>query len=158
MPNSVSGHNMLFMYTNKDQLEAMAPLIGKIFEALGLMVNTKKSLLNPTQEVEFMGFQINSLTMTFILPSEKGRKLQQEATNLLKSQSISTQHLAVFIGKVVATSRAIIHAPLHYRALQRALSAAKSKNKPLGCSDRVDSQITLNSKMIRDLHWCTNKQ
>ena len=103
--------DMLFMHTNKDQLEAMAPLICKIFEALGLMVNTKKSLLNPTQVVEFLGFQINSLTMTFNLPSEKGRKIQQEAANLLKSQSISARHLAVFIGKVVAASRAVTHAP-----------------------------------------------
>ena len=103
--------DMLFMHTNKDQLEAMAPLICKIFKALGLMVNTKKSLLNPIQVVEFLGFQINSLTMTFNLPSEKGRKIQQEAANLLKSQSISARHLAVFIGKVVAASRAVTHAP-----------------------------------------------
>ena len=103
--------DMMFMYTNKHQLEAMAPLICKIFKALGLMVNTKKSLLNPTQVVEFLGFQINSLAMTFNLPSEKGRKIQQEAMNLLRSQSISPQYLAVFIGKVVAASRAVVHAP-----------------------------------------------
>ena len=75
------------------------------------MVNTKKSLLNPTQVVEYLGFWINSLTMTFNLPSEKGRKIQQEATNLLISQLFSAQHLAVFIGKVIATFRAVIHAP-----------------------------------------------
>ena len=152
--------DMLFMYTYKDQLEAMAPMICKIFEALGLMVNTKKSLLNPTQVVEFLGFQINSLTMTFNLPSEKGRKIQQEAANLLKSQSISARHLAVFIGKVVAASRAITHAPLHYRALQRALNSATSEHNPLECSDKFDSQVTLNSEMITDLHWLSalNKQ
>ena len=103
--------NMLVIHTNKDQLEAMASLICKTFEALGLMMNKKKFLLNPTQVVGFLGFQINSLTMKFNLPSEKGRKIQQEATNLLKFQSISAQRLVVFIGKVIATPRAVIYVP-----------------------------------------------
>ena len=50
--------------------------------------------------------------MTFNLPSEKGSKIQQQATNLLKSQSISARHLAAFIGKVVAASRAVVPQPV----------------------------------------------
>lgn len=145
--------DMLFIHVNKDQLEVMTLLICKFFEALGLMVNTKKSLLNPTQLVEFLGFQINSLTMTFNLPSEKGRKIQQEAVNLLKSQSISARHLAIFIGKVVATSRAVMQAPLHYRALQRALNSTTSGNNPLEVSDKFDAQLVLDKEMISDLQW-----
>ena len=53
------------------------------------MVNKKKSLLNPTQEVEFPGFQINSLRMIANQKSEKGRKVQQKTVKILKSQSIS---------------------------------------------------------------------
>jgi len=64
--------------------------------------------------------------MTINLPLEKGRKIQQEAARLLKSQLISAQHLAIFIGKAVTTSRAVMQAPLHYRALQRTLNSATS--------------------------------
>jgi len=53
------------------------------------MVNMKKFFLSSTQLVEFLGFQINSLLMTINLSLEKGRKIQQEAARLLKSQSIS---------------------------------------------------------------------
>ena len=50
--------DMLFMHANKEQLEIMAPMIVNLFEALGLMVNKVKSLLTPTQLIEFLGFQI----------------------------------------------------------------------------------------------------
>ena len=42
---------LMFMHANKDQLEAIAPLICKLFKFLGLMINTKMSLLSPTQLV-----------------------------------------------------------------------------------------------------------
>jgi len=34
--------DMLFMHANKDQLETMAPFLCRLFESLGLMVNTQK--------------------------------------------------------------------------------------------------------------------
>ena len=145
--------DMLIMHVNKDQLEAMAPLVCNLFEALGLMVNTKKSILNPAQLIEFLGFQINSLTMKFTLPSEKGKKIQQEAANLLKSQSIPARYLAIFVGKVAATSRAVAQAPLHYRTLQRPLNSTISRHNPLEHSDRFDAQIALDNEVMTDLQW-----
>ena len=49
----------LKVYLN-DQLEVMAPLLYRLFESLGLMMNAQKSLLAPTQLIEFLGFQVNS--------------------------------------------------------------------------------------------------
>ena len=145
--------DMLFMHANKDQLERLAPLICRLFESLGLMVNTQKSQLTPVQQLEFLGFQINSDLMTINLPPEKGRKIQQDAVRLLKSQSISARELAMFIGKTVATSRAVTQAPLHYRALQMALNMVTSEENPEGCLDKYESTIPLNSSMIVDLNW-----
>ena len=50
--------------------------------------------------------------------------------------------------------------PLHYRALQGALNSTTSEHNTLECLDKFDSQITLNSEMIMDLHWWSalNKQ
>jgi len=91
--------------------------------------------------------------MTINLPSEKGRKIQQEAVKLLKSPTISARELAMFIGKTVATSRALTQAPLHYRALQMALNSVIPEDSPLGGSDKYDSKISLNSKAVADLNW-----
>ena len=73
---------MLFMHDNRDQLEMMAPLLCGLFESLGLMINTQKSLLTPAQQIEFVGFQINSDSMTINLPSEKGNLTPKVTSNL----------------------------------------------------------------------------
>ena len=55
----------------------------------------------------------------------------------------------MFIGKALATSRAIIQAPLHYRALQMAINTVTPESNPesnlLGCLDKYESRIPLNS-------------
>lgn len=38
---------------------------------LGFTLNHKKSVLEPTQSIEFLGFIVNSLTMSISLPQEK---------------------------------------------------------------------------------------
>ena len=99
------------------------------------MVNKPKSLLTPTQSIEFLGFLINSLELRLTLPSEKARKIQQDAVKLLQHQVLTARELAIFIGKITATSRALWQAPLHYRALQRALNGRGQEQ-----SDRYTTQ------------------
>ena len=55
----------------------------QLFEALGLMINRKKTLLAPTQQLEFLGFLICSQKLIILTPSEKLRKTRQEALHLL---------------------------------------------------------------------------
>ena len=79
--------NMLFMHVSKEQLAAMAPIICRLFEVLGLIVNMKKSLLTPTQIIEFLGFQISSCALTVSLPSEKSRKIHLEVRTVEHSSN-----------------------------------------------------------------------
>jgi len=60
--------DMLFMYSNREQLESMVPMILSLLEALGLMVNKIKFLLKPTELIEFLGFIINSHNLRLPLP------------------------------------------------------------------------------------------
>ena len=115
--------DMLFTHASKEQLAAMATLICRLFKAVGLMVNMKKSLLTPTQIIEFLGFQISFCALTLSLPPENSRKIQLKAQTLLKCQTLPARDLTVFIGKVVATSKALQQAPLYYRALHRGLNS-----------------------------------
>ena len=147
--------DILFMHSNRDQLEEMAPLIVSLFEALGLMVNRPKSLLTPTQSIEFLGFLINSHIQRLFLPSEKSRKILQEVAKLLRQQTLTARELAMFIGKVTATSRALWQAPLHYRALQRALNSVIAGNDSQELSDRYKIQVLMNDEMKKDLQWWT---
>ena len=45
-----------------------------LLENLGFIINSKKSLLTPTQEIELLVMVVNSQTMDLKLPGEKSRK------------------------------------------------------------------------------------
>jgi len=57
----------------------LTPLICQLFDALGLVVNLKKSMLSPQQTLEFLGFQVDTVNLQLIFPAEKLRKIQQLA-------------------------------------------------------------------------------
>ena len=85
------------------QLRHMVQLISQLFEGLGLMVNHKKSILLPAQNLGFLGFNINSQTMQISLPQEKMRKTQHDSSRLLAQQSVSVCQIARFVGKTTDT-------------------------------------------------------
>ena len=103
------------MHQDRAQLEQSTRLTCQLFE---LMVNQKKSILTPMQDLEFLGFHVSSMTMRLSIPSEKFCKIQQDARRMLLQTFISVKEIARFVGKTTATMRAIPLAPLHYRALQ----------------------------------------
>ena len=89
-----------------------------MLEALGLVINQKKSVLIPQQTMEFLGFLVDATTLHLTFPAEKLRKIQQLAQYLLHQQNVSVRDLARLVGKTSALQRAIWQALLHYRAIQ----------------------------------------
>ena len=86
--------NLLLMHQDRAQLEQITQLTCQLFESLGLMVNLKKSIVTPTQELEFLGFQLGSALMRLSLPSEKLRKIQQDARRMMHQASVSVREIA----------------------------------------------------------------
>ena len=58
-----------------------------LFNTLGLVTHPDKSVLEPTQQIIFLGFQLNSLNMTISLTPEKAFKVKDACQNLLTSAS-----------------------------------------------------------------------
>ncbi|CAC5376867.1 unnamed protein product [Mytilus coruscus] len=85
---------------------------------LGFVINWEKSKPNPSQQVEFSGFQIDSQEMLFTLPEEKVVKIKQECHQILNLQWVTVRQLAKITGKLVSTMQAIIPANLQCRYLQ----------------------------------------
>ena len=54
-----------------------------MFLKLGFVIHPTKSVLVPTQELEFLGFLLNSISMTIRLPPRKAATVQQACANLL---------------------------------------------------------------------------
>ena len=146
--------DILILHQGREELESLAPLICNLFEALGLVINTKKSLLIPQQSTEFLGFLIKSMTLQIQMPQEKLRKIQQDARGLLLHQSVTVRDLARFVGKTTASCKAIWQAPLHYRGIQALMnsvsSEAEDNSAPIGW---FNIRLPLSEEARQDLLW-----
>ena len=108
----------------KGQLEQERDSTLWLLQRLGFIINWDKSVLSPSQQVVYLGFQIDSTKMTLALPQQKITAIQDECLSLLRSDVVSVRQLARLIGKLTASVLAILPAPLHFRQLQMAQSKA----------------------------------
>ena len=89
-----------------------------LFDSLGLTVNPHKSVLEPTQEIEFLGVILNSVDMTATLTPRRKKHIKAQGSLLLNKDVISLLELSSFIGMAVASDPAVELAPLRYKYLE----------------------------------------
>ena len=98
-----------------------------LLQCLGFTINTEKTVLQPTQTLEFLGVDVNTLSMEFSLPTGKLKNIRAESWKLLREGLISGRALSRLIGKMNAANKVIPLAPLFYRYLQMDLKEALRK-------------------------------
>jgi len=113
-----------------------------------LLINKKKSVLNPAQALEFLGLTVDSLTMELCLPSLKIKSIRAEARKIVRLRTTTARQLARLLGMVNATSCVIPPAPLFCRHLQMALSNTLEEN-----SQSYEAQVTLPKDCLEELEW-----
>ena len=62
--------DMLLLVETKAAASQQMLLLLDLLEALGFCVNYNKSVLEPAQEIEFLGFLVNSESMSIALPAQ----------------------------------------------------------------------------------------
>ncbi len=95
-----------------------------LFSDLGLTISYTKSVLQPSQKIEYLGLILNSETMTVSLADRKKLKIRDMAIGLLRKQRTSIQHFSEFIGNLVAAALGVYRAPLFFQGLERAQNNA----------------------------------
>ena len=122
------------------------------------MVNMVKSQLVPQQELEFLGFLVNSVFQHLAFPTEKMRKIQQNARTLLQQQQVSIRDITRFLGQASASVKAIWQAPLHYRALQFMMnSVAPLDHRLIARMTKFSVRLNLTEEAKTDLSWWTSQ-
>ena len=146
--------DMLVICNSQEELRENVLLMKDLFGVLGLTINEKKSQLEPSQEIAFLGYQLSTVTMTISLPMEKMRKIQQEARQLLKETTVSIRRIATFIGMTNAARQAITIAPLFYRHLQALVNRAQLlADSPVAMRQKYHLQVNLTAEAREDLVW-----
>lgn len=88
------------------------------------------------------------------MPQEKLRKIQHGARWLLQQQSIAVRYLAHFVGKTMASSKAIWQAPLHYRGIQALINLVVPRTEDNSVlASWFNIRLPLLEEVQQDLHW-----
>ena len=100
-----------------------------LLSELRFTINYEKSVLTPAHSIKFLGFIIDSNTMTIRPTSEKLSKLKDMAQSLLNYKIPTVYNLASFIGFIVSNFPAVKYGQLHYHNLETNKSNALKANK-----------------------------
>ena len=144
--------DFLIMAHTREQCLEQAQLIVGLLEKLGYLINREKSVLEPTQRLEYLGFLIDTVEMKFFLPETKILKIQNLAEKFV-SEQISARQLASFLGLLQATLPAITIAPLYFRNLQRDLSKALNSSEG---NQSYQTVVVLSLESRGELMWWKN--
>jgi hypothetical protein len=119
-----------------------------LLERLGFVIHPLKSIFTPVQELNFLGFLINSHKMTICLTEEKKAKLLSLINNILTSNIIKIRCVAQVIGHMVSSFPAVEYGPLYYRKLD------KAKNKALAIhKGNFEAPMSISSEAKVELNW-----
>ena len=119
-----------------------------VLSALGFTTHVDKSVLVPTQRIEFLGFILDSRDMSITLTDRKKEKILKLCHNILADPNPSIRRVSQLIGNLVATSEAVPLARLHYKALELDKIAALERAK-----GNFEAAMRFSRTAINDIHW-----
>ena len=70
-----------------------------------------------TQQIVFLGFQLNSVNMTISLTTEKASKVKEACATLLNNLSPTIKEASQFLGLLTSSMPGVMYGPIHYRSL-----------------------------------------
>ena len=116
-------------------------------QELGFIIHSKKSVLIPTQIIEFLGFIMNTKNMTLTLTSKKKDKILNKARNVLNG-NVSIRMVASLIGNMTSSFEAVPYGRLYYRHLElsKTLSLKQSKHN-------FDSPCYISERAKKEVQW-----
>lgn len=124
----------------------------KLVTNLGLMINYEKSVLQPQNKIEFLGFEFDSNSMKISLPIRKRSNIMSLIANIETKSNLKIIDLAQLIGSLIAASPAIPYSMLHTRYLENVKQIGLLSN----CND-FNGNVQLNKIVINELQWWKEK-
>ena len=91
----------------------------QLFVSLGFKIHPEKSVIIPTQILEFLGFILNSILMLVTLTNKKAVKILQLCQKFsLPNKRFTIREVASFLGTLVSSFPGVEFGPLHYRHIE----------------------------------------
>ena len=120
----------------------------ELFSRLGFVIHPTKSVLHPTQSLEFLGFILDSVCMRVTITNKKVCKIVTLCQEFLCDKQFSIRQVASIIGTLVSTFPGVKFGPLHYRTLEREKDVALKD-----ASGNFEEVMSLSPESKSDLQW-----
>lgn len=122
----------------------------QLVDHLGFTVHPVKSVFQPSQVITFLGYIIDSITMTVRLTEERAKDLQDLCIDALHKHHISIRDFAKIIGKMVASKPGVQYVQLFYNDLEIFKDNTCMLKRSCG---NYDTKIQLTSEIKTTLQW-----
>ena len=120
----------------------------QLLSRAGFIINETKSVITPSQHINFLGFCLNSIKMNITLPQEKRDNVSQLCDEISSLKFFKIRFLAKFIGVLVSCLPAVKHGELYYRYLEQNCNNALKKSK-----GNFDGITSLNVLAWNEVNW-----
>lgn len=110
--------DFLFASQTKSQLQEQSEIAISVLESLGWTINYAKSVLKPTQEIEYLGIVWNTNRNFKRLPVKKTRSIKFSVSQALAKKKLSLKDTQIILGMMNFANFVIPRGRLHCRQLQ----------------------------------------
>ena len=128
-------------WSNFELAEAAVFIASLVLVHCGYFIGIQKSVLKPTQNIQFLGFICSSRDQSFLLPADKKRKFAELRESILESKIVTVKTLQRFAGKAISFCLAVPAAKLYTREVNASISKGMKSSKPLGISDDLKDEL-----------------
>ena len=104
---------------SREQCAHTAGELCRALDGLGFYVHQQKSVLEPTQDLVFLGFKLNSVEMSVTLTQDKKEKFERAARGVLAQDRLRVREVAGLVGLMTAYSPAVEYGGAHIKNLER---------------------------------------
>ena len=122
-----------------------------LLQDLGFIIHDTKSVLIPTQEIVYLGYIINSVSMTIRITKQKNQKNENLCIDLLSNRHPTIRQAASLLGNVVASMLAVPYGQMHYRHTEKCKIEALKTN-----FGNFESKMALTEESKSELNWWIN--
>ena len=123
----------------------------KLMSPFGLIVHPSKSILFPCQEIEYLGFIINSTNVTLTLTPVKRQKILVLCDEILSSAYVKIMKVLQLLGKFSSSFITVPQGKLYYRSLEINKTSALKINK-----GNFDKFMILSKESKANINWWKN--
>ena len=110
--------DLLILGDTAEQCKATTDAVSKLLKDLGAIINEEKSVLQPTQKMEYLGFVLDSTNMVISAPKKKINNTRKAIRQVLNKPATTARHLASVLGKINSMADAMFPTRVHTTGLE----------------------------------------